>query len=59
MEDGAAIPADEANEWLKKRFTDDPHPRIDITWYPAESDDDAYHRLLRILFSAPPDDLAA
>lgn len=59
MEDGAAIPADEAGDWLKKHFIDDPEPRIDITWRPAEPNEDSYHRILRILFSTRPDDLAA
>jgi hypothetical protein len=59
MQDGAAIPADEAGEWLKKHFVDDPEPRIDITWHPADPDDVAYHKLLRILFSTRPGGLAA
>lgn len=52
MQDGAAIPANEPGEWLKKRFVDGPGTRIDITWtvVPEESGDDTYNRLLDLLF---------
>ncbi|MDP9611576.1 hypothetical protein [Streptomyces demainii] len=59
MQDGDAIPADAAGEWLKKHIVDDPETRIDITWHPADRDDAAYRKLLRILFATRPGDLAA
>ncbi|MGW2169117.1 hypothetical protein ACWC1C_01135 [Streptomyces sp. NPDC001705] len=47
MQDGTAIPAEEAGAWLRKN-----QPEISLRWEAAdEHDEDAYQRLLRLLFS--------
>lgn len=47
MQDGTEMPAEEAGEWLRQN-----NPEISISWEPAENqDEDAYWRLLRLLFS--------
>jgi hypothetical protein len=47
VQDGNAIPADEAGEWLRKN-----KPEISIRWKAGtEHDEDAYRRLLKLLFS--------
>ncbi|MFF3363616.1 hypothetical protein [Streptomyces misionensis] len=52
MQDGDAIRAEEAGEWLRKRFKDEPEPKISIRWSANEAaDEDAYGRLLKLLFS--------
>lgn len=54
MQDGTAIPADEAGAWLRKN-----QPKVTIRWEAAdEHDEDAYRRLLKLLFS-PRADTAA
>lgn len=54
MQDGTAIPADEAGAWLRKN-----QPEVTIRWEAAdEHDEDAYRRLLKLLFS-PRADTAA
>lgn len=47
MQDGDAIPAEAAGEWLRAN-----KPEISIRWESSdEPDADAYGRLLRLLFS--------
>lgn len=47
MQDGKAIPAEEAGQWLRTN-----KPEISIRWEAAEAhDEDAYRRLLKLLFS--------
>ncbi|NJP50113.1 hypothetical protein HCJ93_08515 [Streptomyces sp. SBST2-5] len=47
MQDGKDIPAEEAGQWLRQN-----NPDIRITWETAEEhDEDAYRRLLKLLFS--------
>ncbi|MEU6610394.1 hypothetical protein ABZ922_36010 [Streptomyces shenzhenensis] len=50
MQNGEAIPAEEAGEWLRQHFKDDPAPRVDITFRNEEPDLVAYRRVLEILF---------
>ncbi|MGV9850455.1 hypothetical protein ACWDWU_17055 [Streptomyces sp. NPDC003442] len=60
MKSGDAIPADEAGDWLKNHFADDPRPRIDITWrIRSEPDAAGFQRFLRALFTPIEDDQAA
>jgi hypothetical protein len=47
MQDGEAVPAEAAGEWLRTK-----RPEISIRWDAAEEhDEDAYRRLLKLLFS--------
>ena len=56
MQDGAAIPADAAGEWLRKNLKDTPEPKISIEWSErTERDDAGFARLLGALFT-PLDD---
>lgn len=60
MQNGDAIRADEAGTWLREHFKDDPDPGISFTWdATARPDQGAYERLLEILFTPRPGDLAA
>jgi hypothetical protein len=52
MQDGKAIQAEEAGQWLRENLADTPEPKISIRWDAAdEHDEDAYRRLLKLLFS--------
>lgn len=53
MQDGSAIPAEAAGEWLREHFKDDPEPRIDITLMVGESNPAAYREVMEILFGPP------
>lgn len=56
MQDGKAVPADEAGEWLRKHSEDNPHPEISIEWTVRKEPDDAgFARLLSALFTPLPD----
>ncbi|MER7571524.1 hypothetical protein [Streptomyces sp. NPDC126514] len=56
MQDGEAVPATEAGDWLREHFTDDPAPRVDITWTTrAERDDAGFTHFLTALFAPIPD----
>lgn len=56
MQDGEAIPADEAGEWLRDRFRDGSEPKIEIAWTARQERDDAgFARLLSALFTPLPD----
>ena len=57
MQDRAAG-ADEAAEWLKGHFADDPAPVIDIRWTSDDSDT-GWNALPRLLFSPATDTPAA
>ncbi|MFH0241370.1 hypothetical protein ACGRHY_02765 [Streptomyces sp. HK10] len=51
MQDGSTG-GEEAAIWLREHFKDDPAPRAEIGRTQSKApDDDAYHRLLEILFS--------
>lgn len=55
MQDGNEIPAEEAGQWLRKN-----KPEISIRWGVSdEHDQDAYRRLLKLLFSPRADSDAA
>lgn len=41
MQDGTAIPAEAAGEWLRKHVKDAPAARIDITWTVRDTPDPA------------------
>jgi hypothetical protein len=58
MQDGNAIPADAAGEWLRKSVTD-PAAQISITWEVTERNDAVYEEVLSILFGPNSDDMAA
>ncbi|MFF9268645.1 hypothetical protein [Streptomyces rochei] len=54
MQDGTAIPAEEAGAWLRKN-----QPSVSLRWTEIDTpDEDAYRRLLKLLFS-PRADTAA
>lgn len=53
MQNGEAIPTDEAGQWLREHFKDDPEPRVDITLVPAEANPLAYREVMEILFGPP------
>lgn len=53
VQDRNAIPADEAGEWLREHFRDDPEPRIDITWQVGEPSPLVYREVMEILFGPP------
>jgi hypothetical protein len=56
MQDGNAIPAEAAGEWLRDHFKDDPSPRVDIAWTVREEVDEAgFARFLAALFTPLPD----
>lgn len=62
MQDGTVIPAEEAGEWLREHFQDDPAPTVDIamTWNVTdEPDDGSAQRLMEILFGPRPERPAA
>lgn len=59
MEDGRAIPAEEAGEWLREHFEGTPEPKISIEWTVTEPNDLAYAEVLGILFGPAADDAAA
>jgi hypothetical protein len=59
MQDGDAIPAEAAGEWLREHFKDDPEPRVEITFRDEEPDAVAYRRILEILFHPRTDEPAA
>ena len=55
MQDGERITADEAGAWLREH-----QPEVTIRWEAAgEHDEDAYRRLLKLLFSPRADTPAA
>jgi hypothetical protein len=61
MQDGS-IRGEEASAWLKERYAGDSAPSVDITFTwddEAKPDQGAYERLLEILFTPRPGDLAA
>jgi hypothetical protein len=59
MQDGDAIPAGEAGEWLRENITD-PDAQISITWtVPEAPNPAALARVLDILFAPRPNDEAA
>ncbi|MFD3532012.1 hypothetical protein [Streptomyces sp. NPDC058664] len=61
MQDGS-IGGEEASAWLREHFADDPAPEISISFAwdaSAAPDRGAYERLLEILFTPRPGDLAA
>lgn len=59
MQDGS-IRGEEASAWLKQHLAGDPEPVISFAWEPeAPPDQGAYERLLEILFTPRPGDLAA
>ncbi|MBC9726612.1 hypothetical protein [Streptomyces sp. TRM68367] len=51
MQDGEAIPAEAAGEWLRKNLKDDPEPSPRIRIRDEAPDPVAYRRILEILFS--------
>ena len=53
MKDGSDTPAEEAGQWLRDHFKDDPEPRVDITLIPGEPSPAAYREVLEILFGPP------
>lgn len=59
MQDGSAIPADEAGAWLREHFKDDPAPRVEITWEVTEPNDRVFNEVLSILFGPEGDTAAA
>jgi hypothetical protein len=59
MQDGSAIPAEEAGAWLRDHFKDDPAPRVSITWDVTEPNDAVFLEVLDILFTPEPGDAAA
>lgn len=60
MQNGDAIPAEAAGEWLRDHFKDDPDPRVDITWTVSEGPNPAALAwMLDVLFAPRPDDQAA
>jgi hypothetical protein len=59
MQDGSAIPAEEAGAWLREHFKDDPEPRVDIIFRDEAPDPVAYRRILEILFHPRTDEPAA
>jgi hypothetical protein len=60
MQDGAAR-GDEAGEWLKRHFADDPAPEVRVTseWRDQQPNVAAYRRVLEILFTPRTDRPAA
>jgi hypothetical protein len=47
MQDGTNLPGEEAGEWLKEH-----KPEVSIRWEAGdEQDQDAYRRLLKLLFA--------
>ncbi|RZD89279.1 hypothetical protein C0Q60_03435 [Streptomyces albidoflavus] len=59
MRNGKDISVDEAGEWLREHFENDPAPRIDIGFREEEPDPVAYRRILEILFRPGVDTRAA
>lgn len=59
MQDGKAIPADAAGEWLRERFADNPEAKVSIVWRDEKPDPVAYRRILEILFAPRADSDAA
>ncbi|MET9385332.1 hypothetical protein ABZY09_30740 [Streptomyces sp. NPDC002928] len=60
MQDEALIRAEEAGEWLREHFKDDPAPRVEITWTVREAPNPAALAwVLDTLFAPRPDDQAA
>lgn len=59
MQDGKKLPAEQAGEWLRNHFKDDPEPKVTITFRDEEPDPVAYRRILEILFSPRADGPAA
>ncbi|WNM31317.1 hypothetical protein RKE30_13335 [Streptomyces sp. Li-HN-5-11] len=57
MQDGNAIPADEAGEWLRTNLKDKPDPKV--TFRDEAPDPVAYRRVLEILFHPRTDEPAA
>ncbi|WP_406108629.1 hypothetical protein OG698_38610 [Streptomyces sp. NBC_01003] len=53
MEDGRDVQAEEAGEWLRERFKDDPEPSVDITLVVGEPNPTAYREVMEILFGPP------
>jgi hypothetical protein len=52
MQDGNAIPADAAGEWLRENLKDTPEPKVSIEWtMRPERDDAGFARLLSALFT--------
>jgi hypothetical protein len=51
MQDGTSLPAEEAGQWLRENLRDTPEPKISMRWdVNDEHDEDAYRRLLKLLF---------
>ncbi|MEV5959504.1 hypothetical protein AB0M11_38175 [Streptomyces sp. NPDC051987] len=50
MQDGNALPAEEAGEWLRSNLKDAPEPKVSITFTGEPVDATAYRRILEILF---------
>lgn len=59
MQDGAAISGDEASEWLRDHFANEPEPRIGITWTVTDPQPAKLARMVEILFGPQPDSDAA
>jgi hypothetical protein len=59
MQDGSAIPAEEAGAWLRKNLKDKPDPKVNITFRDEVPDPVAYRRILEILFRPRTDEPAA
>jgi hypothetical protein len=52
MQDGKAIAAEGAGEWLRDHFKGDPEPRISIAWTVRDEPDEAgFARFLAALFT--------
>lgn len=52
MQDGKAIPAKEAGEWLRKNLEGRPDPKVSIEWTARpERDDAGFARFLAALFT--------
>lgn len=59
MQDGSAIPAGEAGQWLRDHFKDGPEPHVSITWEITEPNDAVFHEVLDILFTPESGERAA
>lgn len=50
MQDGEAVSAEEAGEWLRKNLKDKPDPKVTLTIEGEEVSPAAHRRVLEILF---------
>jgi hypothetical protein len=50
MQDDAKARGDEAGEWLREHFKDDPAPRVEIVMEVTEPNPAVYQEVMEILF---------